>query len=48
MFEAKDTTVIEKKIEQEKAVLLVEGKISKAFLDDKEGRGFGGESEDTS
>jgi hypothetical protein len=45
VFEAKDTTVIEKKIEQEKAVLLVEGKVSKAFLDDTEGRGFGGESE---
>lgn len=45
VFEAKDTAVIEKKVEQEKAVLVVEGKVSKAFLDDKEGRGFGGASE---
>ena len=45
VFEAKDTAVIEKKIEQEKAVLLVEGKVSKAFLEDKEGRSFGGASE---
>jgi len=45
VFEAKDTAVIKKKIEQEKAVLLVEGKVSKAFLEDKEGRSFGGASE---
>ncbi len=45
VFEAKDTAVIKKKIEQEKAVLLVEGKVSKAFLDDKDGRSFGGASE---
>ena len=45
VFEAKDETVIKEKIEIEKSIALVEGKVSKAFLDDKEGRGFGGASE---
>ena len=45
VFEAKDETEITEKIEIEKSIALVEGKVSKAFLDDKEGRGFGGASE---
>ncbi len=45
VFEAKDESVITQKIEVEKSIALVEGKVSKAFLDDKEGRGFGGASE---
>ena len=45
VFEAKDETAIKEKIEVEKSVALIEGKVSKAFLDDKEGRGFGGASE---
>lgn len=45
VFEAKDETVIKEKIEVEKSIALIEGKVSKAFLDDKEGRGFGGASE---
>ena len=45
MFEAKDETVIKEKIELEKSIALIEGKVSKAFLEDKEGRGFGGASE---
>jgi len=45
VFEAKDETVIKDKIEVEKSIALIEGKVSKAFLDDKEGRGFGGASE---
>jgi len=45
VFEAKSETEITKKIEVEKSIALVEGKVSKAFLDDKEGRGFGGASE---
>ncbi len=47
VFEAKDETVITKKVELEKSIALIEGKVSKAFLDDKEGRGFGGASEVT-
>ncbi len=45
VFEAKDETVISQKIELEKSIALIEGKVPKAFLDDKEGRGFGGASE---
>lgn len=45
VFEAKDESIITQKIEVEKSIALVEGKVSKAFLDDKEGRGFGGASE---
>jgi len=45
VFEAKDESVITQKIEVEKSIALVEGKVSKAFLDDEEGRGFGGSSE---
>jgi len=45
VFEAKSETEITEKIEVEKSIALVEGKVSKAFLDDKEGRGFGGASE---
>jgi len=45
VFEAKSSKVIEEKIRQEKIVSLVEGKVSKAFLDDNEGRSFGGASE---
>lgn len=45
VFEAKDESVITQIIEVEKSIALVEGKVSKAFLDDKEGRGFGGASE---
>ncbi len=45
VFEAKDNSVIQKKIEVEKSIALVEGKVSKAFLDDKEGRGYGGASQ---
>lgn len=45
VFEAKDETIIKEKIKVEKSIALIEGKVSKAFLDDKEGRGFGGASE---
>ena len=45
IFEAKDESIIKKKIEVEKSIALVEGKISKAFLDDQEGRGYGGASQ---
>lgn len=45
VFEAKDETVVKENIEVEKSIALIEGKVSKAFLDDKEGRGFGGASE---
>ena len=45
VFEAKNETEITEKIEVEKSIALVEGKVSKAFLDDKEGRGYGGASE---
>ena len=45
VFEAKNESVITQIIEVEKSIALVEGKVSKAFLDDKEGRGFGGASE---
>ncbi len=45
VFEAKSEIEITEKIEVEKSIALVEGKVSKAFLDDKEGRGYGGASE---
>ena len=45
VFEARDEQVITEKIEVEKSLALIEGKVPKAFLDDKEGRGFGGASE---
>lgn len=45
VFEAKDETEISKKIAREKSISLVEGKVAKAFLQDSEGRGFGGASE---
>lgn len=45
VFEAKDERVIKEKIEVEKSIALIEGKVSKAFLDDKEGRGYGGSSQ---
>lgn len=45
VFEAKDEKEIVKKIELEKTFAIAEGKVSKDFLEDKEGRGFGGASE---
>lgn len=45
VFEAKNEQAIVKKIEIEKTLAIAEGKVSKAFLEDKEGRGFGGASE---
>lgn len=45
VFEAKDESIIKEKINVEKSIALVEGKISKAFLDDQEGRGYGGASQ---
>ncbi len=45
VFEANDVSVIKEKIETDKSLALIEGKVPKAFLDDKEGRGFGGASE---
>jgi hypothetical protein len=45
VFEAKDESIIKEKIEVEKSIALVEGKVAKAFLDDKEGRGYGGASQ---
>lgn len=45
VFEAKNEKEIIKKIELEKTFAIAEGKISKDFLEDKEGRGFGGASE---
>lgn len=45
VFEAKDEKVITQKIELDKSVALIEGKVSKEFLADKEGRAFGGVSE---
>jgi len=45
VFEAKDERIIKEKIEVEKSIALVEGKVAKAFLDDKEGRGYGGASQ---
>ncbi len=45
VFEAKESTQIVQKIEQEKNFAIAEAKISRAFLEDKEGRGFGGASQ---
>ena len=45
VFEAKEEKQIIKKIELDKTFAIAEGKISKDFLEDKEGRGFGGASE---
>lgn len=45
VFEAKDAKVITQKIELDKSIALVEGKVSKEFLADQEGRAFGGASE---
>ena len=45
VFEAKDEKEIQEKIETEKSISLIEGRVAKAFLEDKEGRGFGGFSE---
>lgn len=45
IFEAKDEKEIVKKIMLEKTFAIAEGKVSKDFLEDKEGRGFGGSSE---
>lgn len=45
VFEAKDEKQIIKKIELDKMFAIAEGKITKDFLEDKEGRGFGGASE---
>ncbi|MDP3301653.1 MAG: hypothetical protein Q8S36_06780 [Sulfuricurvum sp.] len=45
VFEAKHEKDIVKKIELEKTFAIAEGKISRDFLEDKEGRGYGGASE---
>lgn len=45
VFEEQDETEIIEQLEVEKSISLVEGKVSKAFLDDEDGRGFGGSSE---
>jgi hypothetical protein len=45
VFEAKDESTVKESIEAEKSIALVEGKVSKAFLDDNEGRGYGGASQ---
>lgn len=45
VFEAKEEKQIVKKIELEKTFAIAEGRISKDFLEDKEGRSFGGASE---
>lgn len=45
VFEAKDEKQIIKKIELDKAFAIADSKISKDFLEDKEGRSFGGASE---
>ncbi len=45
VFEAKDETGIAKKIARERSIALVDGKVAKAFLQDDEGRAFGGASE---
>lgn len=45
VFEAKEEKQIIKKIELDKTFAIAEGKISKDFLEDKEGRGYGGASE---
>lgn len=45
VFEAKEEKQILNRIELDKTFAMAEGKISKDFLEDKEGRGFGGASE---
>ncbi len=45
VFKAKDKSAIQEKIEVEKSIALIEGTVPKAFLDDKEGRGYGGASQ---
>lgn len=45
VFEAKDEKDIIKKIELDKTFAIAAGKVSKNFLEDKEGRGYGGASE---
>lgn len=45
VFEAKEEKQIIRKIELDKTFAIAEGKITKDFLEDKEGRGFGGASE---
>lgn len=45
VFEAKNEKQIVKRIELDKTFAMAEGKVSKDFLEDKEGRGFGGASE---
>jgi hypothetical protein len=45
VFEAKEENQIVKRIALDKTFAMAEGKISKDFLEDKEGRGFGGASE---
>lgn len=45
VFEAKEEKQIIKKIELDKTFAIAEGKISKDFLEDREGRGYGGASE---
>ena len=45
VFEAKDEKIITQKIELDKSLALIEGKVSKEFLADDEGRAFGGVSE---
>ncbi|MDD5157703.1 hypothetical protein [Sulfurimonas sp.] len=45
IFDAKNDQEIEKKIDIEKAIAIVEGKVPKIFLEDREGRGFGGSSQ---
>ena len=45
VFEAKEEQQIVKKIELDKVYAIVDGKTPKDFLEDKEGRGFGGASE---
>lgn len=45
VFEAQSEEVIKEEIEVQKSIALVEGKVSKEFLMDKDGRGFGGASE---
>lgn len=45
IFDAKNDQEIEKRIDIEKSIAVVEGKVPKIFLEDREGRGFGGTSQ---
>ncbi|MCK4875818.1 MAG: hypothetical protein KAS26_08225, partial [Sulfurimonas sp.] len=45
VFEAKDVEAIEEQIQKQKTTDEVEGKVAKAFLEDKEGHLFGGLSQ---